>query len=156
MLNRWIGHLKLLLWITCRLWLVGGVIALVTGCGLAIYQSVWLSRTSQASGLVVQLIPTRDAEQSVTSYAPRFTFKDETGRTYTVTSHVRTSPPEFGIGERVGVRYIKSDPSSAKLEGFWQLWLAPFVCVILGVFFTGAGYLFLRLEKRFLYAAIPI
>jgi len=144
----WTDLLSLLLWIFSRAWLVGGIIALSAGCGFAVYQLVWLARSVTAQGNVVKLIQIRDEEQNTTSYAPQFTFRNQHGDAYTVTSGVRTSPAEFQVGEQVRVRYIRDNPSSAKLDGFWQLWLVPFVCSILGMFFVPAGYLLLRLERR--------
>jgi hypothetical protein len=146
--NRWVDLLRALLRVFCRAWLVGGIVALL-GCGFATSQSIWLLRSAPVSGVVTQLTPHQESEGSNTSYAPQFTFTDDLGRDHTVTSHVQSDPPEFTVGEQVRVRYIRSDPSSAKLVSFWQLWLVPFVCAILGVFFSVAGYLLLRLERRF-------
>lgn len=140
--------LSLLLWTFSRAWLFGGIVLLFAGCGFAMYRSVWLARSVTAQGSVVKLIQVRDEEQNSTSYAPQFTFKDQQGNVYTVNSNVRTSPPEFQVGEQVRVRYIRDNPSSAKLDGFWQLWLVPFVCCFLGIIFVPAGYLLLRLERR--------
>jgi hypothetical protein len=146
--NRWIHLLRPVLRMFSRGWLWGGIVAAVIGCGFAAYQSIWLFRSIPTRGIIVELTPIRDQEQNATSYAPRFTFKNDYGRAYTVTSSVQSNPPEFAVGEQVRVRYIRSNPSSAKLDSFWQLWLVPFVCTSLGIFFSGAGYLLLRLERR--------
>jgi hypothetical protein len=108
----------------------GRVVAFLIGRGFAIYKSIWLFRSAPASGLIVELNPIKDQEYT-TSYVLRFTFSDNRGRAYTVTcpaSRIR-------VGEHVLVRYIRSNPSSAKLDSFWPLWLVPFVRTSLGIFF---------------------
>src|SRR5260370_33638414 len=63
------------------------------------------------------------------------------------TSGVATNPPSLEIGEVVRVRYIKSNPRSAEIDSFKQLWLVAVVCSGLGIFFAGTGYLLFRYEQ---------
>jgi Protein of unknown function (DUF3592) len=148
--HRWRDLFSLLLRIFSKVWLVAGIAVLLTGCGIAIYQAVWISRSATTTGRIVGLIATKDQEQGSTSYAPQFTFEDDRGRVYTVSSGVQSNPPEFRIGEHVRIRYIENHPSSAKIDSFWQLWLVPFVCTVLGIFLIPAGYILLRVERRVL------
>jgi hypothetical protein len=68
----------------------GRVVAFLIGRGFAIYKSIWLFRSAPASGLIVELNPIKDQEYT-TSYVLRFTFSDNRGRAYTVTSSVQNS-----------------------------------------------------------------
>lgn len=82
------------------------------------------------------------------NYAPTFRFKAENGRAYSVTSDVASNPPIFAVGQEVPVRYIGSNPMSAEIDSFWQLWLVAVVCSGLGMFFAGAGYMLWRFERH--------
>ncbi len=117
-----------------------------SGCGFIVFQYLWLVRSVPAHGTVVELIPVEDREQNTMNYAPRFAFSGDDGRAYTVTSGAATNPPGFQVGQQVRVRYIRDNPSSAKLDYFWQIWFAPVVFGVLGALFATAGYLLLRRE----------
>ena len=132
-----------------RAWLVCGILALLTGGAFAIYQSAWLYRSASARGTIVALVPFTDPEQTGTTYTPRFRFTDTAGHSHVLMSTYRTSPPEFTVGEHVPVLFLPGNPSSARLDRFWDLWLVPVVCAALGAFFTVSGYLLLRLEQWF-------
>jgi hypothetical protein len=119
----------------------------VLGLGFVTYTSIWLFRSVPGKGTVIGLIPQRDADGNL-NYSARFSFKANDGKVYIATAGVATNPPSFEIGEGVRVRYLPTDPVSAKLSYFWQLWFEPVLCAGLGVFFTGAGYLLLRRERR--------
>src|SRR5579862_420751 len=118
------GWLRRVLWFFCRAWLLCGVITLVLGFGFATYMSIWLWRSVAAQGRVIDLISHNDDDGNV-SYSARFTFKALDGRDYIATAGVATNPPSFEIGEDVRVRYLPTNPSSAKLSYFWQLWFEP-------------------------------
>ena len=147
-MNKGDGLLSRVLWLVCRSCLAGGVGMLLAGCGFVVFQSIWLARSVPSRGTIVELIPVEDQEQNTTNYAPRFTFSGDDGRMHTVTSDTASNPPAFQVGEQVRVRYIRGNPSSAKLDYFWQLWFIPIVFGCLGVLFTPAGYLLLRRERQ--------
>jgi hypothetical protein len=142
------GALRWVLWLVCRACLAGGIGTLLTGCGLIVFQSIWLARSVPGHGTIVEVIPVRDQEQNTTNYAPRFRFNADDGHTYTATSSVATNPPGFELGQRVRVRYMRTNPSSAKLDYFGQLWFPSVVFGAGGILFTTFGYLLLRLERR--------
>jgi hypothetical protein len=135
--------LRRVLWCFCRLWLVCGLATFVAGFGFMTYTSVWLFRSVPGQGTVIDLIPQKDDNGNI-NYCARFRFKAHDGKAYTATAGVATNPPSFEIGENVRVRYLPTDPMSAKLSYFWQLWFEPVLCAGLGVVFSGAGYLLLR------------
>ncbi len=146
--NKHRSLLRKILWNVCRAWLVCGLGALATGCGFAIYRSVWLFRAVSTKGTIVSVSEIPNPQDNAVNYAPTFTFKAADGGTYAVTSGVATNPPSFEVGEEVRIRYIRSNPRSAEIDSFWQLWLVPVVCGGLGIFFAGAGYLLLQYERR--------
>jgi hypothetical protein len=148
------GWMKPFLWFFCRLWLVCGLTTLVAGLGFLTYTSVWLLRSVPGQGTVIDLVPNVPGQGTVIDdgdgipYSARFKFKAHDGKVYIATAGVATSPPSFEIGEDVRLRYLPTDPASAKLSYFWQLWFEPMLCAGLGGLFTGAGYLLLRGERR--------
>ena len=140
--------LRRIRWITCRAWLICGLGTLATGCGFAVYRSVWLYRSVPTKGIVTSVSEAASEQDQTVNYAPTFTFKAEDGRAYSVTSGVASNPPSFAVGQEVQVRYTKINPESAEIDSFWQLWLVSVVCGGLGIFFAGIGYLLFRHEKR--------
>src|SRR5579864_2813963 len=146
--------LRKILWITCRAWLICGLGALATGCVFGIYRSIWLYRSVPAEGVVTSLSEVRNEQDQTVNYAPTFTFKAEKGQAYNVTSGVASNPAGFEVGQEVQVRYIRSNPMSAEIDSFWQLWLVTVVCCGLGTFFAGAGYVLSRYERRSAFSGV--
>jgi hypothetical protein len=140
----WLGRI---LWFFCRVWLVCGIATLVAGFGFVTYTSMWLFRSVPGQGTVIDLVPQMDDNGNI-NYSARFRFQARDGKVYIATAGVATDPPSFEIGEGVRVRYLPTDPMSAKLSYFWQLWFESVLCAGLGVVFTGAGYFLLRRERR--------
>jgi hypothetical protein len=146
--SRSTGLLDRIIWLFSRAWLISGSGALVVSLVSALHTAVFLSRALSVQGSVVGLSQSVSREDNTINYAAVFTFKGVDQKVYTVTSGVATNPPSFGVGDSVRVVYLESDPSSAKLKYFWQLWFVPILCAGLGAFFAGAGYLLLRFERR--------
>ena len=142
--KRW---LRRVLWFFCRVWLICGVVTLAVGFAFAIYTSFWLCRSVSGQGTVIDLIAQND-ENGNANYSARFRFRAQDEKDYIATASVATNPPSFEIGEPVRVRYLRTNPASAKLSYFWQLWFEPLLGAGLGVLFVGAGYLLLRYERR--------
>jgi len=129
-------------------WLLGGGLCTVAvGVGFGIYTSIYIFRSATAAGTILRFEASTD-EDGTTNYAPVFSFTTASARTYTVRSGVGTNPPGFEEGQSVRVLYIKSDPSSAKLDSFWQLWTFTVICCPLGLFFSCPGYLLLRYRRK--------
>jgi hypothetical protein len=140
--------IKRILWIFCRAWLVCGLGCLAVALGFGVHNAIFLFRAVSAKGTVVSLLPVPNQEDGALNYAPEFNFTAEDGHTYTVTSSVASNRPGFTVGQDIRVLYIKNDPAGAKLEHLWQLWFVTILCAGLGMFFSGAGYLLLRYERR--------
>jgi len=111
------GWLRRVIWFFCLAWLLCGVTTLVLGFGFATYTSIWLCRSVAAQGTMIALIPQNNDDGNI-NYSARFTFKAHDGRDYIATAGVATNPASFEIGEDVRVRYLPTDPNSAKLSYF--------------------------------------
>ncbi len=135
------------LWTFCRAGLFVGPAAIAVALGFGVYNLLFLYRSSAANGTIKSLAPVINKHDGTRSYVPVFTFTAQGGRSYSVKSGVATNPPAFAVGQTVRVLYIKTDPTNAKLDSFWQLSLVTIVCAGLGIFFFGAGYLLLRYER---------
>src|SRR5260370_36437508 len=84
--------LRRILWISSRAWLICGLGALATGCGFAIYRSVWLYRAVSTPGTIISVSEIPDQQDNTVNYVPTFSFKAEYGAIYSVTSGVATLP----------------------------------------------------------------
>ena len=122
--KQWLRRLP---WFFCRVWLICGLATLVVGFGFATYTSIWLCRSVSGKGIVIDLIPQNDDNGNI-NYSARFRFKADDGKVYIATAGVATNPPSFEVGEDVRVKYLPTNPSSAKLSYFWQLWFEPVLC----------------------------
>jgi hypothetical protein len=140
--------IKRFLWTLCRAWLFAGLVILAVGLGFGIYNLVFLNRSVPATGTIESLAPVMNQEDGSLNYAPVFTFMAQDGHSYTVKAGVASNPPGFTVGQVVNVRYVRTDPTGAKLDSFWQLWFMTIVFAGLGLFFSGAGYLLLRYERK--------
>jgi hypothetical protein len=130
-----------------RVWFTTGLCLVALALGFGGQTGVFLMRSVTATGTIVRRSPSIKNTNRLLD-APTFSFTAEDGESYTVTSGVSTIPPEFAIGQKVKAFYEKYHPKSAKLDSFWQLWFLSFLFGILGIFFTGAGYVILQYQRR--------
>jgi hypothetical protein len=132
---------------------LAGPLLLVMALILTLRTESFLRRCMHATGTIEKnvLVVERSDNGSVeTSYVPAFSFEGNDGRTYTVTSSNSSAPPEFAVGQKVGIFYEPSDPATAKIDSFLQLWTMPLVLAALGVISSFVGYglvLLLRWRK---------
>jgi hypothetical protein len=132
-----------------RWWLlVGGLSAIAVGAGFAAYTGIFLLRSVATKGTIVRLEPVPDEENGGVNYAPVFSFRSEDGQIHTIQSGVASSPPGFDEGDVVRVLYVKSNPDSAKIDSFLQLWSVATICCGLGLLFGVPGYLLFRNEQK--------
>jgi len=57
------------------------------------------------------------------------------GETYTMNSSSYSSPPAYHVGQAVRVVYDKANPSKARIDNFWELWLLPIIFISIAVLF---------------------
>ena len=132
-----------------KLAVVVGPICLVFGLGFLVSTVIFLRRSDPTTGVVVNLIPHRDAEDGSVGYAPVFAFTASDGAPYVVSSNVSSNPAGFAVGDHVPVRYEIHLPQKARIDSFWQMWLMPFVFGTIGLVWTMAG-VFLSAYDRWL------
>ena len=100
-----------------------------------------------ANGTVVNL-EQHDSDDS-TTYAPVVSYEVD-GQNYHMTGSNASSPPAYHVGQKVRVRYDRDDPTLARIDNFWELWLLPVLfvptSVLFGLIFN--VYMFIGLFRR--------
>jgi hypothetical protein len=81
---------------------------------------------STVGGTVVALKESPATQDSGVTYAPVIGY-EVGGRAYTFTSGNSSDPPAYRVGERVEVLYDPGDPTRARIDSWWELWLMPVV-----------------------------
>ena len=69
-----------------------------------------------------------------TTYAPIIDYVVDR-ETYTLNSSSYSSPPAYHVGQAVRVVYDKANPSKARIDNFWELWLLPLIFIPIAVLF---------------------
>jgi hypothetical protein len=105
-------------------------------------------RTSVSTQGTITALVSKTQNADTPTFAPVFQFDAPSGTQHTVTSNTSNSSPEFTVGQTVTVLYHSSEPDSARISSFWQLWTVPIILGPLGLFFGLVGYALLRLERR--------
>jgi len=85
-----------------------------------------------ADGTVVDMDKS-DSDGS-TSYAPIIDYVVD-GETYEMNSTSYSSPPAYHVGQAVRVAYDRANPSVARIDNFWELWLLPIIFISIAVLF---------------------
>jgi hypothetical protein len=101
--------------------IIGGV-CLVFDLGGSLYEWHFVKVAAYANGKVVAKPERADQESGSICYAPTFRFQDATGVSHTVSSSFFNIPPEFHVGDRAPVLYLRSDPQVACINTFEALW----------------------------------
>jgi hypothetical protein len=68
-----------------------------------------------------------DSDEDGDSYAPIVHYAVD-GRSYEMTG-TYTNPPAYDVGDQVQLRYDQDDPSIARIDSFWDLWLLPLIFI---------------------------
>ena len=116
--------------------------------------SSFISRAVEADGKVIDLERSRSSTSSSsrsrsstsTTYRPVVEFTSATGKRIEFVSSVGSSPPSHRVGEAVKVLYNPTDPQSARIKSFFQLWFGFLIVFALGSVFAsiGLGMIFAR------------
>lgn len=116
-------------------WVFPGIGAVLLACAIAV-QVVRINGQAQmvaASGSVIDL----------TLGCPTVRFTTASGEPVIFQGDVCSSPPAFGLGESVAVRYDPQQPAGASIDGFLENW---FVSLVLGAI----GSVFLLISSVFI------
>ena len=117
-----------------------------------IYKSTsnFLEKAITAKGTVVDLRESRSSSSSSNSitYAPVVKFTDNQGKETEFTNSSSSNPPSYDVGEIVEVLYEQEKPQSAKINGFFSLWLGTLILGGLGSIFASIGLGFFVYDIR--------
>jgi hypothetical protein len=121
---------------------LAGLIMLAIGIWLLQNTISFKARALHAQGRVVELRREEWSSNSHghqrSSYHPVVEFEVNQTR-ITFVSNSGTNPPAYSVNERVDVLYDPSDPNRAKLNGFFSLWGAAAICLLIGGVFSSVG-----------------
>ncbi len=118
-----------------------GAIFLTLGLVLGYQTCTFLATASRAEGEVIALErrrshPRGNRRLTEYHYYPVVKYMAADGQTVQFVGQVGSKPPAFRVGQRVKVLYNPEQPRSARINSFFELWLAPMI-------FTGLGGIFL-------------
>ncbi len=82
-----------------------------------------------------------------TMYTPTFEYEFN-GQSYKHVSSTSTSNKEFEIGQTVNILVDPEDPKEILVNSFMEKWFVPLLLGIMGIVFSGIGYLVFRLLGR--------
>ena len=125
---------------------VVGSLMLVLSLAMAVRTEQFLRRSVATHGRVVENVELVDRDSR--TYAPVFEFADATGKTHRVQSRVSSNPPDFAVGQPIGIRYERNHAEDARPDSFGQLWATTFVLGVAGAVLLGVGLGALRFVKR--------
>ena len=106
----------------------------------------FISSAESTEGKVVEMVE-RNGDNGVT-FAPVFTFLNNTGKEFKVYSSTSSYPPAYEVNEIVPVLYQVNNPKGAKINAWFSLWGLTSVLAILGMFQLFFGTTFYILHRR--------
>lgn len=128
------------------------IVFLLIGLGMlcgggywAIQTKGFLEKAVLGEGIVVELVQSQSSDS--TTYAPIVHFTTEDGRKIEFVSSCSSNPPAYSIGQKVSVRYDRTHPEKAKIDGFFSLWGGPLILLILGMGFSLFGVGFFAFQR---------
>ncbi len=125
---------------------VGVVMLLVAS---VTYQSErrFVTSALRVGGTVVELERQSSSDGSGSWY-PIVQFETESGAPTRFRARVGSNPPSWEVGEAVEVLYLPNDPDSARLAGFFSLYIGTFVTGLLALIFGGIGGTWIMVQRR--------
>lgn len=99
----------------------------------------WIARAIEVKGSVIEMVRSRDRENTTYLFAPVVRFQTVEGDTVEFESGMRSNPPAYRKGQTVSVLYDPDEPRSAAIRGFFSLWLMSIILGFIGTIFTTVG-----------------
>ena len=99
----------------------------------------WLGHAVEVEGRVIDMVRTRDRENTGYLFAPVVRFQTLEGATIELESGLRSNPPMYRTGQTVSVFYDPDEPRSAAIKGFFSLWFMPIILGFIGSIFLIVG-----------------
>ncbi|MEO8089185.1 MAG: DUF3592 domain-containing protein [Gemmatimonadales bacterium] len=138
--------------IVCGVFSIIGIGMLVASFFVFSNTTSFIARAVEADGRVTDLERARSnsSSGSSTTYRPVVEFITATGKRIEFVSSVGSSPPSHRVGEAVKVLYNPTNPQSARIKSFFQLWFGFLIVFALGLVFAtiGLGMIFVRRRGR--------
>ena len=103
---------------------------LMAFCGwgaYAAYVALQLEQNGLTTEGVVIEMEESNGEDGV-SWSPVVEFRVD-GQAYQFDGGVSSNPPEYKVGDRVAVRYLRSDPGGAQIDSWTERWLMPIILI---------------------------
>jgi hypothetical protein len=140
---------KIRLWLGYTFALTGAAFVLAA-LAFGAYETIFLANSSEAQGVVVSNVSrmytpdlsTGGAAQNV--YCPQFEYQSGDGKLHTVTSSSCSAPPSFTVGQKVPVKYQRSDPQGGQIDSFGEKWGLILCFGIIGAILLPPGVVLLR------------
>ena len=88
------------------------------------------SAGGQADGTVVEMDSSTDEDG--TAYAPIIDYMVD-GQHFQMKGSNYSNPPAYHVGQNVTILYDRDNPSLARINNFWELWLLPAIFLPLAV-----------------------
>ncbi len=107
-----------------RVFRIMGAIFAMVGIGFGIYSVYFSFGTKETDGTVIEM-------KGMTQQSPVVEYNVD-GQRFTFHSSISSSPPAYGVGDKVTILYDPDDPTTAQINTFHDRWLFPLI-------FTGAG-----------------
>jgi hypothetical protein len=125
--------------------LIVGILFFFIGIALIIYsiftlfrQKRIIAQSEKAYGIVTNL--TQKQRQKGYIYCPQVRFQTKSGSIVDFQSDFGSKPASHKIGQQIEVLYNPFNPSQAQIKSFLSLWLVTLVSLLMGVTFTGLGF----------------
>lgn len=111
---------------------ISAVILLVVSVWYTYSSYMFYTNGVEVQGTVVRLESSHSSD-SGTTYSPVFRYT-VSGQEYEYESVNSSSPPTHEVGEVTTLLYDPKDPSKARENSFWELWLLP--CIMCPISFV--------------------
>ncbi|MFZ2804336.1 MAG: DUF3592 domain-containing protein [Patescibacteria group bacterium] len=127
-----------------------GIPLVVASAYFFVTTELFISHAAATQGQVTELIKHTSASAKGTyySYVPHVSFTTPQGQPADFLSSAEGDPPLYHAGQRVPVLYDPQDPSHAKIDDFWGLWMYAFISGVVGVSFLSPALVAWILSKK--------
>lgn len=122
-------------WLMC---FIGSGILLLVAIGTSIYSGYFLANSSQADGVVMEIIQHKDEDGDV-SYYPAYSYSDASGKEFQGRSSMG-SGPEYQVGDSIPIRYLKKFPHESRIDYFSHHWALPIIMSVLSIALIALGF----------------
>lgn len=101
--------------------------------------TAWMARCIETEGTVIDMVRSRDSDNTVDLFAPRVRFETAEGRTVEFESTLRSYPPAYRPRQTVTVLYDRDIPEYARIKSLMALWMNTMILSFIGSVFLIVG-----------------